>query len=80
MATLPWLWVLSSPVVLSFAELALVPVLQEVWLGQSQRRIGFVVRIPDMLFGLWLAVNALNGKFHGARQEFAWNVTGLAIR
>ncbi len=108
-ASLPWLWVPSPPVLMSLAGLLLVPVLREAWLAvlvalpvvavpalnalrvlamgtvikawrvQFPRRIGFVVGIPDTLFGLLSTFVVLGGGFHSKRLEVIWNVAGMAI-
>lgn len=77
-AVLAALPVVAVPALNGLRVLAIGTVIKA-WRVQFPRRIGFAVGIPDMLFGLWSAVIALNGGFPSERVELIWNIVGIAI-
>lgn len=79
-----WLAVLAAlpaiavPALNGLRVLAVGTVLKA-WRVEFPRRIGFVVGIPDALFGLLSACIALRGGLHSERLELIWNISGMAI-
>jgi hypothetical protein len=78
LAVLVVLPIIAVPALHALRILAIGTVIKA-WRVQFPRRIGFVVGIPDTLFGLWSGFMALSGSFQSGRQELVWNLTGLTI-